>query len=99
MAVLRGPGACPSTPPRAHSGHPAATHAMAVSELTTTAAAPALRRPRRPMIRRLDDLEHLFEVVGEYQALDVLGADLAPGEHGAAQPVDEPLPVRRADED
>ena len=41
------------------------------------------------MLDGLDDREHLVEVVGDLQALDVLRRDVAAREHRAAQPVDQ----------
>src|SRR3954454_2936009 len=56
-------------------------------------------RSRRPVVGRLADGEHLVEVVGELEALDVVRIDLPARQHRPAEPVDHALPVVRADQD
>ena len=83
---------------------PAATTATAPSSSTTRMAKNHIMasRPRRvgPVLRAgLDHQAHgHVDVVGQGEPVEVGRGDLALGEHGVAQPVEQALPVRRADE-
>ncbi len=81
------PAATTATPPRASTIRTAKNHIIR-------------DRPtgRRPWRASTISAHRLVDVVGEDQQVEVGLGDLALGEHGVAQPVEQALPVRRADQ-
>src|SRR5580692_968362 len=54
---------------------------------------------RHPGVRGLDDLEDLGRVVGDVEQLQLIGADVALGQHRLLEPAEQAVPVPAADED
>ena len=61
-------------------------------------AAAGRRRSRRLLLGLDHHRDGLVDVVGDPEHLQVGSDDLAVGQHGVAEPVDQPGPVRRADQ-